>query len=485
MSADGKLLLGMIELKNDVDDPEKISQYLQQTLAYTLTALAYSRMGVWRRAGGIVSLLVFPSRIFRLTVSKPQDVAAGLYSKLEVTEDAKMMEWVLFEYLQAFISDYKDLSRDASTLQGDNGRQGVVNPADWTSINLRNLTPLAHNPNLGFLFRTDARYIAQLQQQFGCEVEFRVPDPQMPIIIKCISAVLDSRYSERGQSLEILLAKLESRVMDDTNLKGGDLVKRPTYQYEYAGIKHPYLGRIFLNGEHPALVMRDMGPTLCDLLQGPQSTFREDWKNSKEMRDSFLTDVGFTALNLSEMFTICHNDIRPPNIAFSNNRFCLLDFDFSNTRIVNQPNSSFSPELSTAGLAWSVRELIMCYSVAQIAVNVFMLSSPEEFTLDEVSKARLIWLHPAARDPSLYEGAPKVQRWLRASSSDRAVARVDGAFERWVRSRGEPLRGFVALVRDTCTPPPPRAASPPRGPARPFPAEPAAYFAQVLRCMLA
>jgi hypothetical protein len=42
MSADGKLLLGLIECKNDSNEWGNLGDHLLQTLAYTLTALAYS-----------------------------------------------------------------------------------------------------------------------------------------------------------------------------------------------------------------------------------------------------------------------------------------------------------------------------------------------------------------------------------------------------------------------------------------------------------
>jgi serine/threonine protein kinase len=206
------------------------------------------------------------------------------------------------------------------------------------------------------------------------------------------------------------------------------------------------------------------------------------------MREAFLADVGFTVLNLSKTHTICHNDIRPTNIAFSNNRFCLLDFDLSRKGIVKQANSSFSPDLSSVMLKCSQTERIICYSVAQIAVNVFMLSSVEEFKLDEVSKAKLIWLKPSARVPDLYEPKTDIRHWLRESLNDPNVVRVDKAFHRWVQSKGEPLLGFIDLVRNVSIPPLNRSTS-----SQPnlvvsdtvsFPTDYTTYFVEVLKCML-
>ena len=47
------------------------------------------------------------------------------------------------------------------------------------------------------------------------------------------------------------------------------------------------------------------------------------------MRAAFREDVGLTALNLVVECELCHNDIRLPNIAFREGRFCLLDFDMA------------------------------------------------------------------------------------------------------------------------------------------------------------
>ena len=202
------------------------------------------------------------------------------------------------------------------------------------------------------------------------------------------------------------------------------------------------------------------------------------------MREAFLADVGFTVLNLSEKSTICHNDIRLPNIAFSNNRFCLLDFDLSQSKIVYQANSSFSPDLSLISTKFDVTDRMICYSIAQIAVNVFMLSSPEEFTLDEVSRAKLIWFKPSARDPNLYGPKSVTRYWLRDILSNAAAVRVDRAFQQWVDSKGEPLLGFVDFVRDVSTPPPDGMKPCQPDPSALLPADHTAYFVEVLKCML-
>ena len=96
----------------------------------------------------------------------------------------------------------------------------------------------------------------------------------------------------------------------------------------------------------------------------------------------------------------------------------------------------------------------MCYSVAQIALTVFMLDAPTLFQLSEVQKSVCIW---------------KIER---SSSSS-----VDCAFEAWVRSKESALQIFIKAVREACYPKVAMAQST-------FPDDYMLHFAEVLRCML-
>ncbi len=101
--------------------------------------------------------------------------------------------------------------------------------------------------------------------------------------------------------------------------------------------------------------------------------------------------------------------------------------------------------------------MAMCYSVAQIAVNVFILCAPTQFSMDEATAAVSIWSE--VRD---------------------AASPVDREFQAWVDEKGGPLPGFVSAVRAACNPR--RGAEM----ARRFPAysECRPYFEGVLRRML-
>ena len=104
-------------------------------------------------------------------------------------------------------------------------------------------------------------------------------------------------------------------------------------------------------------------------------------------RAAFLTQVGLSALNLVDKVSLCHYDIRLPNIAVRNGRFCLVDFDFVHPSVLFQQRSAFSPPLKTGATRWRTFEMEMCYSVSQIAVNVFILCAPTQFNFDDVKSA--------------------------------------------------------------------------------------------------
>ena len=139
------------------------------------------------------------------------------------------------------------------------------------------------------------------------------------------------------------------------------------------------------------VVMHDAGDTLLDLVYRPDSAYRLEWQRSPRWRAAFLSHVGLSAINLVGEVALCHNDIRLPNIAVRDGRFCMIDFDFSSTSVLFQPRSAFSPPLKSLGMHWSPDALAMCYSVAQIAVNVFILSAPTQFSFADVTAAESLW----------------------------------------------------------------------------------------------
>ncbi len=177
------------------------------------------------------------------------------------------------------------------------------------------------------------------------------------------------------------------------------------------------------------VVMYDAGDTLYDLVYCSDSQYRLEWQQSIALRSAFLTQVGLSALNFVDKVKLCHNDIRLPNIAVSNGRFCLIDFDFSLVSVTIQLGSAFSPPLTASSMIWREGEAEMYYSVAQIAVNVFILCAPTQFSMGVVTKAVSIW-----------------------SEKRNKASLVDSQFQAWVEEKGEPLMGFVTAVRAACDP---------------------------------
>ena len=253
-----------------------------------------------------------------------------------------------------------------------------------------------------------------------------------------------SGYSEPAAEV---VDDMEPEVVDDMEPEVVDDIGKVGIK---VGIKHPYLGMCTLNA-HPFVVMRNMGATLHDLVHGAGSGFCASWRGSPAWRGAFLEDVGLTALNLVTTCEACHNDIRPPNIAFKDGRFCLLDFDMARGDVQFQENSAFSPKMVTR---WARKsERMMCYSVAQIAVNVFVLDSPEGSDAGTApAAASSIW------------------------STKRDGSAVDAAFERWAAAKGALVLGFVAAVRQACTPAAARSIK--------LPGDYKEHLAEVLRCML-
>ena len=180
------------------------------------------------------------------------------------------------------------------------------------------------------------------------------------------------------------------------------------------------------------------------------------------MRCAFLEDVGRTALNLIDKCGLCHNDIRLHNIAFRDGRFCLLDFDMLREGVEHQPKSAFTPSMLCPG-HWGGVLTQMCYSVAQVAANVFVLDSPEG--------------GDAGRDPA-------AASCIWSTARDGSV--VDTAFQRWAEGKGALVLFFVSAIRLACLPSAKRPA-PGSDEERlyTFPEDFRGHLVQVLRDMLA
>ena len=420
------ILLGLFELKNVIGDTE-FSQVVHQTITYMVTALAYSRWGILQNREPLVALIAASNCVYRLTLSRTKDRAMGFMLAIAKAKDFAAMEWMLADYMHGYIRDQKT----TSALTFDR-KSLAVNPFDWTPLNFGNSdwVPLLQDHNFGFLFKTTSDEVSRVSERYRLKWAAGTLSPGINVIVKNVNLVLDVNF-EAGLSNIVSLLK---ETMRDP----------PAYAKHSLVIKHPYLAVTEgLSGS--LIVMEDVGEPLSVVMQSQQ--FRQRWARSASLRQAFLADVGLSALNLVERLDLCHNDIRPPNIAFRGDRFCLVDFDFSRRRISSNDLSAFSPSLIEVSLL-DRNEQLMTFSVAQIALTAFLLSGPKVFDLGAVSESVSVW------------------------SQERRASEVDTEFERWVQGRGGRVLEFISACRG----------------AVPWPAaltsDPMGYLSDVLRDML-
>ena len=437
-----KILLGLLEIKKRIGE-ENYQRHVAQTVCYMISALAYSRLGALRNKTPLVALLVASNAVFRITLKRPLIDKFGWMIKIERTTDVKIMEWVLADYISSFVRDYKAIESYRLV------RADKVNALDWIPLNLprSKWSRAANGYNFGFLFKTSSDEVLRVSHK-RASVRLSVT-PSRQLIVKHVSELLDKDFEAGVNSIRLLLdaellykkdklleALISGRI---TVEQAAQQLKGPATQADEAlvdearpanatgpdvvfGVKHPYVG-LLGSGNGVLLVMDDVGTPLSrDLLL---AEFRQQWSQSRNLRVSFFEDVCLSALNLVEMAGLCHNDIRPPNIAVRGDRFCLVDFDLARRGVVEQPGSAFSPELQGFSLLDSMLPaLMMCYSTAQIIVTAYMLRTTKPRRLSEVTEATSIWT-----------------REREASSA------VDAEFQLWARARGPPLLSFVAAVR--------------------------------------
>jgi serine/threonine protein kinase len=361
-----------------------------------------------RKGGSLVALLVASNCVYRFTLSKPNNSAFGFIKTIEKAEDVATMEWVLSNYLDDYIRDFHD-----DSLRSMNSKTELVDPFDWAPLNFGNSNwiPVSHAYNFGFLFKTTNDEVIRVQRQykelgwfFG---ELTPLSPGAKVVVKYTSAIFDVDFDSGVDSIQSIL-----RFAAVTKSKP----------------KHPYLA-VLQHDLSTLIVMQDSGTPLSDLMQSPQ--FRQRWAESQTLRRAFFSQVGLSALNLVDGLGLCHNDIRPPNIAFDGDSFCLIDFDFSRTRTATNEESAFTPLLPSRWEMLSNKEpKSMCFTVAQIVLTVFMLDGPKVFGIGEVTAAVSIW------------------------RGERDASEIDAEFERWVRVRGGLLLDFILAMRDVAPWPP-------------------------------
>ena len=428
-----KLLLGLLELKT-VISAEEVPEVVHQTITYMVSSLAYSRWGIVQNREPLVALIVASNCVYRVTLSRTADHAMGFMLAIVKAKDYAAMEWMLSDYMQEYIRD----QRQTSALTFDN-KKLAVNPFDWAPLNFgtSNWIPLPEEHNFGFIFKTTSDEVIRVKEKYRMSWMTGTLSPGTNVIVKSINLVLEVNFKSGLDNIYVIL-------LQDSLANALALANSQSYAKYPSGIKHPYIA-ITRGLSGPLIVMEDMGEPLSKVMKSQQ--FRKRWAQSSSLRLAFLSDVGISALNLAANLGLCHNDIRPPNIAVRGDSFCLIDFDFARRTILTNQKSAFAPPLSSVDLLNEI-EQSMTFSVAQIALTVFMLSGPKVFDVGAITESVSIW------------------------TNVRSASKVDSEFERWVQGKGGRVLEFISACRGA-TPWPPALASDIMG-----------YLSDVLREML-
>lgn len=439
--AESSILLGVMELKNKITDDDQFKEAVHQVVCYMVSALVYSQWGVLQTRAPLVALLVASNCVYRVTLSRTKEKATGFMKTIDKAKDVASMEWILSDYIERCISDMKVTSRTPHS------KSQVVNPFDWAPLNFGSSEWISTpDYNFGFLFNTSSDEVIRVKEHYHLEWDFGTLLPGANVIVKHVNSILDVDFELGLESIMLILlaeARDVEKARADTEkaradaaeaelalLKGknpppsalghepdGSPKHAPSNVKNVFGIKHPYLAIIRCSAG-PLFVMKDVGAPLSTVMQSTE--FRQRWAQSASLRGAFFSEIGLSALNLVNKVGRCHNDIRPPNIAFDGESFCLIDFDFSRTKISSNKESAFNPSLLCQ---LNSHEEMMCFSVAQIALTVFMLSGSKVFDLGAVTNAVSIW------------------------KRERGTSDVDVEFEGWVQGKGGLLLDFVSAVR--------------------------------------
>ena len=417
----GKLVLYVEEAKMLTSDVgmEQVLDDIKQLVASMLSVVALSQWGLGQKPGSkpIFGLLVYPTIIYRVSIWKSSDSATGLMHKIENAIEPLMMGWVFEVFLRNYIQDYRKLQ--SAPIRYD----FECHPSLWTCLNFNLGEPLRESSaiNLGFLFRSNAHILKEFFHLTEEEdlllnfcVKFDQIPPTQPLILKYLSSLLvfpPEQYLSPINAIILAenLARTCARQEKDHLAVQGDGIKS-VYQEQslvsmLSKIKHPYLGTVVVDGKHPIIVMRDVGPSLESVALDIK--FRAKWKECRDLRSRFSEEVGESALSLVEKMRLCHNDIRTPNIAVQGESFCLIDFDMSRYEVAS-PQSRVLNRFRRK----NSKDSRMMYTVAQIALVVFELETST--SAQQVSNVRKYWLSDAKI------GKPAIE-----------------PFEAWVKSKGK------------------------------------------------
>ena len=97
--------MGMLKVERQIQSNEQYEQAVAQTVCFMSSALAFSRWGMLQNFDPLAALLITPTCIYSMTLTKPRDTAMGLDLAIERIMDLAMMEWVLSEHIKHYVSE--------------------------------------------------------------------------------------------------------------------------------------------------------------------------------------------------------------------------------------------------------------------------------------------------------------------------------------------------------------------------------------------
>ena len=208
------LLLGLLEFKRTTPkhtNSIECQNDLRQTICYMLTPLAYTLWGKLGKSDDLVSLLVYPRLLIRITISKPKDSSPcfGLTLSIDQTRDPEGMRNVIKQYL----SECSHLCN--AVIENQVTELQEVFPWKWTPMNIsKGFELIDRKPSFGFVFRIDSdNFLSHLPSDEADKYHALIPS-KTKLIVKYLSALLTIQYAQSAQTVRHLIEyqeRLEAR----------------------------------------------------------------------------------------------------------------------------------------------------------------------------------------------------------------------------------------------------------------------------------
>ena len=190
-----KILLGLMERKKIISESECLKM-VGQVVCYMVSALAFSRLGIWRNKDPLVALLVASNVVYRIQLKRSR-AEFGWAMQVQRTTNTRTMEWLVSEYVDSFISDHRKLVTSRMV------RTSLVHPLDWIPLNVprSKWKRFSNVHNLGFLFNTTSTELLRFRENSDIIIE-----PPRRVIVKLLSPMLDRKCTDSYQAIRSLLS---------------------------------------------------------------------------------------------------------------------------------------------------------------------------------------------------------------------------------------------------------------------------------------